>query len=106
MNRDVFGRMVYLSLEGSHVRGLTTATGLLAEIDRLHGLGARFIKLMVATIPPSGAPRLSDEMIRPAVIRPHDHAMKMTPHNPTPAHPPLCPLSSLDVLPYIIQPPT
>src|SRR5260370_28042152 len=105
MIRDVYGRMAYWSLEGSHARGFTTATGLLAEIDRLHGLGARFIKLMVATIPPSGAPRLSDEMVRAAVIRAHAHGMKVAAHIDTADDALICARAGVDLLAHGIEPP-
>lgn len=80
MIRDVYGRLAYMSLEGSHARGLSSAAEIEAEVDRLHAAGARFIKLMIATVPPSGSPRLDDAMIRAAVVRAHGHGMKVAAH--------------------------
>lgn len=105
MIRDVYGRLAYWSLEGSHARGFTTVAALVAEVDRLHGLGARFIKLMVATIPPWGAPRLSDEMVRAAVARAHAHGMKVAAHIDTADDALVCARAGVDLLAHGIEAP-
>jgi imidazolonepropionase-like amidohydrolase len=105
MIRDVYGRIPYWSLSGSHARGYSSTQDLLAEIDHLHDIGARFIKLMVATIPPSGAPRLSDEMVRAAVARAHSHGMKVAAHIDTADDALICARAGVDLLAHGIEAP-
>src|SRR5258706_13014308 len=56
MIRQVYGRLAYWALEGSHAKGFTNVGDLEKEVDRIHGLGGAFLKLMVATLPPPGPP--------------------------------------------------
>src|SRR5205085_7244715 len=105
MVRDVYGRLAYWSTEGSHARGFETVAALEAEVDRLHGLGARFIKLMVATVPPSGAPRLTDQMVRAAVKRAHAHGMKVMAHIDTADDALQCARAGVDLLAHGIEAP-
>jgi len=105
MIRDVYGRLAYWSLEGSHARGVSTIAALEGEVDRLHALGARFIKVMVATIPPSGAPRLSDDMVRAAVLRAHSYRMKVAAHIDTASDALICARAGVDLLAHGVEAP-
>ena len=105
MIHDVYGRMATWSLEGSHVRGVRSEEELLGEVDRLHGLGASFIKLMVATIPPPDAPRLPEPWVRAAVKRAHEHGMKVAAHIDTAEDALQCARDGVDLLAHGIEAP-
>ena len=103
MIRDVYGRLAYWSLEGSHVRGVTSVAQLEGEVDRLQGIGASFIKLMIATVPPSGSPRLSEEMIAAAVKRAHGYGMRVLAHIDSASDALLCARLGVDLLAHGIE---
>lgn len=105
MLRDVYGRLAYWSTEGSHSRGVSSVAEIEGEVDRIHGLGGGFIKLMVTTIPPSGAPRLSNEMVRAAVKRAHQNGMKVLAHIDTAADAIECARAGVDLLAHGIEAP-
>ncbi|HUJ27484.1 MAG TPA: amidohydrolase family protein [Myxococcales bacterium] len=105
MLRDVYGRLAYWSTEGSHSRGVESVAEIEGEVDRIHSLGGRFIKLMVATIPPSGAPRLPDEMVRAAVKRAHANGMKVLAHIDTADDAIECARAGVDMLAHGIEAP-
>jgi imidazolonepropionase-like amidohydrolase len=105
MIRDVYGRLAYFALEGSHARGATSVADLVEQIDRVHQLGGTFIKLMVATVPPSGAPRLSEEMVLAAVKRAHGHGMKVAAHIDTADDALICARTGVDLLAHGIEAP-
>jgi imidazolonepropionase-like amidohydrolase len=105
MIREIYGRLASWSLSGSHTRAVASVEELEGEVDRIHLLGARFIKLMVATVPPSGAPRLSEEMVRAAVRRAHGHGMKVAAHIDTANDALICARSGVDLLAHGIEAP-
>ncbi len=99
----LYGKLATWSLEGSHVRGLTTVAQVEAEVDRLHELGASFIKLAIATVPPSGSPRLTDEQIAAAVKRAHGHGQRVLAHIDSIADALLCARLGVDLLAHGIE---
>lgn len=105
MIRDVYGRLAYWKLEGSHARGVETAQQMEKEIERIHAMGGTFVKLAVATIPPSGAPRLSEEMIRAAVRKAHALGMKVAAHIDTADDALLCARTGVDLLAHGVEAP-
>jgi imidazolonepropionase-like amidohydrolase len=105
MIRDVYGRLAYWKLEGSHARGVTSAAELLREIDRIHALGGSFVKLMVATVPPAGAPRLSEELIRAGVVHAHQLGMKVAAHIDTADDALICARTGVDLLAHGVEAP-
>ena len=105
MIRDVYGRLAYWKMSGSHSIGVESIGQLERTIDRTHALGGSFIKLMVATIPPSGAPRLSEEWIRAAVRRAHADGMKVMAHIDTAEDALECARTGVDLLAHGIEAP-
>ena len=105
MLRDVYGRLAYWSTEGSHARGFSDVASLEKEIDEAHAKGATFVKLMVATVPPSGAPRLSDEQVRAAVKRAHANGMKAMAHIDTVDDALQCARDGVDLLAHGVEAP-
>jgi imidazolonepropionase-like amidohydrolase len=103
MIAEVYGTLATMSLKGSHALGVSSVAELEAEVDRLHAAGARFVKLMVATVPPSGSPRLSDEMIRRAVARAHAHGMKVAAHIDSLEDALLCARAGVDLLAHGVE---
>ncbi len=105
MLRDVYGRLAYWKLSGSHSIGVESIEQLERIIDRTHAQGGTFIKLMIATIPPSGAPRLSNEMVRAAVKRAHATGMKVMAHIDTADDALECAHAGVDLLAHGVEAP-
>lgn len=103
MIRAVYGQLATLSLEGSHAVAVKSAAELEQRIDVLHQKGATFIKLMVATVPPSGAPRLDEETIRRAVVRAHGHGMKVAAHIDSTEDALICARAGVDLLAHGVE---
>jgi imidazolonepropionase-like amidohydrolase len=100
MIKQVYGSLAAANLGGSHVRGIASVAEMEKTIDRLHERGARFVKLIVATIPPTatGAPHLDETLIRAAVARAHGHGMKVAAHIDTLEDARTCARSGVDLL--------
>jgi imidazolonepropionase-like amidohydrolase len=101
--RDVYGRLASMSLEGNSSVGVLTTQQLEKQIDRIAAYGGRFIKLMVATVPPSGAPRLSEKMVRAAVKRAHAHGLKVAAHIDTVDDALICARAGCDLLAHGVE---
>ncbi len=97
MLRTLYGPLAAATVSGVHSHGVESEAELLRRVDEAAAQGARFVKLMVASVP-AGAPRLPDEWVVAAARRAHLSGMKVLAHIDSAQDALVCARAGVDLL--------
>jgi imidazolonepropionase-like amidohydrolase len=97
MLKALYGPLAAASVAGVHSLAVASEDELLRRVDESAARGARFVKLMVASVPP-GAPKLPDAWVTSAVRRAHVAGLKVLAHIDSAEDARVCAAAGVDLL--------